>query len=369
MSNTNFFSLTVAKLVRETADAVTVHFEVPESLKATYQFTQGQYLTLRLMHNGKEQRRAYSICTSPTDNVLAVTVKRVANGIVSNYICNKLEVGHSLQVMPPQGNFFTPLSTEQRKDYYLFGAGSGITPLMSILKAIVEIEPTSTVHLLYGNRSEDSIIFKQELDDLTNRYAGQLTVDHILSQPKREKAGGLSGLFSKGKVSWEGKTGRIDATSVQKFLAEQPKRAQSAAYFICGPNSMIDTVEKTLQAAGVNKKDIHAERFNNEGAPIDPSVAATTVDGAKVKVTLRGKTTDIVVPKGEKILDVLIKQKLDPPYSCTSGACSTCIAKVSKGSVKMDACFALDEDEVEKGYILTCQAHPTASEVELSYDV
>jgi ring-1,2-phenylacetyl-CoA epoxidase subunit PaaE len=366
---TNFFSLTVSKITTETPDAVSISFTVPDSLKDTYQFQAGQYLTLRLMQNGKEQRRAYSICSSPVDNELTIAVKRVAKGFASNYLCDKLQVGHSLQVMPPQGTFTPPLSNEQRKDYYLFGAGSGITPLMSILKAILELEPMSKVHLLYGNRSEESIIFKQTLDTIAERYAGQAQIEHILSQPKKEKVGGLAGLFSKGKTTWTGKIGRIDKANVEKFLADNPQREKTAAYFICGPNTMIDAVKSVLEAKGVDKKAIHFEKFNNDGAAADPSVAASTVDGAKVKVTLRGKTTDIVVPKGEKILDVLIKQKLDPPYSCTSGACSTCIAKVAKGSIKMDACFALDDDEVEAGYVLTCQAHPTAAEVELSYDV
>jgi ring-1,2-phenylacetyl-CoA epoxidase subunit PaaE len=367
--NTNFFSLTVKKLVKETEDAVSVYFEVPESLKDSYQFTQGQYLTLKFMIGGKEQRRAYSICTSPLEGELAVSVKKVPKGVVSTHICERMQVGHSVQVMPPQGRFFTPLSNGQRKDYYLFGAGSGITPLMSILKTILEVEPLSRVHLLYGNRHEDSIIFKQELSNLQHQYEDQLVVEHILSQPKREKAAGLSGLFSKGKITWTGKVGRIDKTSVQSFINDNPRRSNQAEYFICGPNNMIDTVTNALGELGLNEKNIHAERFNNESSEIDPSVSAATVDGAKVTVTLRGKTTTTAVPKGQKVLDVLIKQKLDPPYSCTSGACSTCLAKVTKGSVKMDACFALDDDEIEAGYVLTCQSHPTTAEVELTYDV
>ncbi|MBL7817313.1 MAG: ferredoxin--NADP reductase [Saprospiraceae bacterium] len=367
--DTNFYSLTVKKIVRETADAVSLYFDVPASLTEKFHFVQGQYLTFKFMLGGNEQRRAYSICTSPMEGELAVTVKKVPKGLVSTQLCDKTEVGHAIQVMPPSGRFFTPLSSDARKDYYLFGAGSGITPLMSILKTILEKEPMSKVNLLYSNRNEDSIIFKQELSNLQHKYEEQLIVEHILSQPKREKSGGLSGLFSKGKTTWTGKVGRIAKAQVEAFLNENPMRSKTAEYFVCGPSGMIDAVEAALVAQNIDKKHIHIEHFNNVSSDADPSVAAATVDGAAVKATLNGKTHSFTVPKGQKILDVMIKQKLDPPYSCTSGACSTCMAKVSKGTVKMDACFALDDDEVASGYVLTCQAHPTSPEVELTFDV
>ena len=205
MSN-NFFSLPVKKIKRETIDAVSITFDVPDSLKDKYAFTQGQYLTIKTMLGGKEQRRAYSICASPLDGDLTIAVKKVEKGVVSTFLCDRLQEGHSLQVATPDGRFHTPLSIEQRKDYFLFGAGSGITPLMSILKTIIETEPTSKVHLLYGNRNEDQIIFNNELAELSQKYAGQLTVEHILSQPKREKGG----FFSKGKITW---TGKVDGRS------------------------------------------------------------------------------------------------------------------------------------------------------------
>jgi ring-1,2-phenylacetyl-CoA epoxidase subunit PaaE len=363
MSN-NFFSLPVKKIQRETIDAVSITFDVPDSLKDKYAFTQGQYLTLKTMLGGKEQRRAYSICASPLDGDLTIAVKKVEKGVVSTFLCDRLQEGHSLQVATPDGRFHTPLSVEQRKDYYLFGAGSGITPLMSILKTIIETEPTSRVHLLYGNRNEDQIIFNNQLAELSRKYAGQLTVEHILSQPKREKGG----FFSKGKITWTGTVGRIDKSAVEKFLADNPMTTKEGIYFICGPNAMMTSVESVLKARGVDKKHIHAEHFNNEGAATDPSVSAASVDGAKVTVTFMKKTDTVIVPKGEKILDILLKNKIDAPYSCTSGACSTCMAKVSVGTTKMDACFALDEDEVAAGYILTCQAHPTSAEVVLTFD-
>ena len=367
--NTSFFNLNVKKVVQETDDAVSVYFDVPESAKEAFKFVQGQHLTLKFMIGGEDVRRAYSICTSPLEGELAVTVKQVPKGLISTHICEKVKQGETIAVMPPSGRFFTPLSKEARKDYYFFGAGSGITPLMSILKTILEAEPMSKINLLFSNRNEDSIIFKQELSNLQHKYEEQLVVEHILSQPKKEKAGGLSGLFSKGKSSWTGKNGRINEAQVKAFLEENPMRTKTAEYFICGPTGMIDVTENALKSINIDKKHVHIEHFNNIGIAPDPSVSAVTVDGAAVTVTLNGKTHNIAVPKGQKILDVMIKQKLDPPYSCTSGACSTCMAKVTKGSVKMDACFALDDDEVEAGYVLTCQAHPTTSEVELTFDV
>ena len=366
MSKT-FHKLKVHEVVKETEDAVSLFFEVPETLRDEFVYTQGQHLTLRFFLKGKEARRAYSMCSSPLEPHLAVTVKRVKGGLVSNYINDHVKAGDEIEVLPPEGRFFTPLDPDQRKTYYLFGAGSGITPLFSILKTILEQEPQSTVFLLYGNRSEETILFREQLAQLAQRYKGQLFVEHTLSNPRREKGKGLAGLFSKGTLSWEGRTGRIDDKMVAAFLAENTLRSREAVYFVCGPGNMIEAVEKSLQKQGIDKKLIHTEHFTSNLPADAPRIQGQ--DGAHVSVTLNSQHIEISVPAGKTILHALIDNKYDPPYSCTSGACSTCMAKVLSGSVKMDACYALDDDEVAQGYILTCQSHPTSTEVKISYDV
>lgn len=366
MSDTQFYPLVVSRVNAETADTVTLFFDVPQDLSETFAYTQGQYLTLRFTIKGKEERRAYSMSSSPTEQALAVTVKRLPGGKVSNHINDNVKAGQTVEVMPPQGRFFTSLDAENRKTYYLFGAGSGITPLMSILKTVVEDEPKSTVHLLYGSRHDDGIIFQSELDALTRRFAGQLTVEHIVSQPKVEKGG----WFKKGTTNWTGRTGRINAVAVDRFLDEHPTTHGDAVYFICGPGAMIDTVEAAITARGADSKAIHTERFVSAAeVAADKAAAPKSNASGQVMVTMRGERFALDVPAGKTILEAMLGAKRDAPYSCMAGACSTCMAKVTQGSVKMDVCYALDDDEVASGYILACQAHPDSDDLELTFDV
>ncbi|MEM1326998.1 MAG: ferredoxin--NADP reductase [Bacteroidota bacterium] len=368
MSNHQFYSLTVQSITPETDKAVTVAFDVPQDLQSNFQYKAGQYLTLKLDVNGQEARRSYSMCSSPIEETLAVTVKEVQNGLVSTYLNRQLKVGDTIEVMPPDGRFLVKPDAATGKSYYLFGAGSGITPLMSMIKTILEEEPKSHVFLLYGNRNEDSIIFDESLKQLAQKYKGQLTIEHILSQPNRAKSKGLSGLFSKGKITWTGKVGRIDASGIKEFLAKNEKRHQTAVYYICGPGAMIESTKRTLEnASNVDSNNIYVEYFT---APEEEGSAEVTgASGAVVTAHLNGETVQVAVPEDKTILDVLVKEGYDPPYSCTSGACSTCLAKVTKGKVKMDVYYAIDDDEVAEGFVLTCQAHPTTKEVELTFDV
>lgn len=365
-SQQTFHPLQVKEVRPETAEAVTLVFDIPETLRETFTYQAGQYLTLRVTVKGKEARRAYSMSSAPLQKEVAITVKRVKNGLVSNYLNDQVKAGDTLDVMPPNGRFTLVLNPDQRVDYYLFGAGSGITPLISIARTILEEEPKSAVHLLYGSRQEETILFREALAEMERRYEGQFAVVHTLSQPKREKAKGLGGLFSKGQTTWEGKIGRIDARMAETFLNEYPNKAASAVYMLCGPGGMIESVEGILQKRGVGKNQIHVEYFANDGA--SEAKAGGSVQAAQVRVSLNGKVHEVQVPLGKTILDVLVEQKLNPPYSCSSGACSTCMSKVISGSMQMDVCHALDEDEIAKGYVLTCQARPTSPEVELVFE-
>jgi ring-1,2-phenylacetyl-CoA epoxidase subunit PaaE len=304
--------------------------------------------------------------SSPTEGVCTISVKRVANGLVSNHIYNSLKIGDLVEVMPPQGRFTPPLSIGQSKTYFLFGAGSGITPLFSILKSILEEEPMSQIKLLYGNRNEDSIIFKSELDFLERKYKGQIEVEHILSQPKIEKKG--SWLFGKKTTSWTGKIGRCDAKVVSAFLGANPITTKDGAeYFICGPESMMMTIENVLKTRNVEQKRIHVEHFLS-ASNTNNANNVSKGEGARLTVHLNGKRLDFQMEAGKTVLDTLVAHKVDVPYSCTAGACSTCMAKITKGEGKMGACFSLDPEEIAEGYVLTCQLRPTTETLEITYD-
>ena len=243
---------------------------------------------------------------------------------------------------------------------------------MSILRTVLESEPMSAVYLLYGSRNEESIIFRDELDRLSERYAGQLHVEHVLSQPKKsEGSGGLFSMFKKSTTNWKGRTGRIDGRTTTSFLDENMPHGpeHDCLYFICGPGSLADTVKATLLGRGIPDKQVYAEHFLNSGhVPGENLEHASTAGGARLVVHLKGRRFETTVPNGATILDVLVKEKHDVPYSCTAGACSTCMAKVLQGKVKMDVCYALDDEEVKAGYVLTCQSHCETDVVEVSYD-
>jgi ring-1,2-phenylacetyl-CoA epoxidase subunit PaaE len=370
MSTDGFYNLPVAEVRRETPDTLSVCFEVPENLKSTFQYKAGQYLTLRAEIGGEEVRRAYSMSSAPNEQQLCVTVKRVQGGRMSNFLHDTLKAGDTLEVLAPEGRFVLNPAVDNRASYYLIGAGSGITPLFSILKTVLEEEPQSEVHLLYGSRSEEHIIFREELDKLARRYEGQLRVVHVLSQPSREKSGGLTGLFGKSKTRWSGFQGRIDGKILSEFLQAQPARNKTSVYYLCGPGTMIEICEATLLHLGADKKSVHREFFTAPDAASAGSNGSPETAGVATafEATLNGQTHQVSLKPGQTLLDAMLALGLNAPYSCTSGACSTCMAKVLEGSVRMDACFALDEEELEDGYILSCQSHPSSATLRISFD-
>jgi ring-1,2-phenylacetyl-CoA epoxidase subunit PaaE len=360
-----FYPLSVAKVVNETSEAFSIFFENPGIEE--FHYKPGQYLILETTIEGKPFRRAFSLSTSPfLDKELAVTIKCIENGKVSNYLHKNLNAGNKINVMPPQGNFTIEPDPELKRHYVLFGGGSGITPLFSILRSVLHKEPKSTVTLLYANRDENSIIFREKLKELENLH-DNFKLIHSLDQPP-EKWNGLSGMLNPEKVS------HFLENEAQTDVNDQ------ALYFICGPAGMMEMIKKTLKNKGVDDQSILQEHFTASLPEIDKKTAATmpaeTNNGgsnkrpekAKVTVILDGETHQIEVGPKETILEAAIDAGIDPPFACQEGICTTCQAKLHKGRVHMDEDEGLTDEEIEEGYVLTCQSHPLTDEVKVEYE-
>lgn len=352
-----FHTLKVKDIRRETADAVSVAFDIPAQIQPEFQFKQGQYITLKLTVNGEEIRRSYSICTSPyNEKELRVAVKEVTDGRASTYINRTLKVGDSMEVMTPMGSFYSVLSGNNKKQYVLFAGGSGITPMMSILKSVLYIEKQSTITLVYANRDEDSMIFKSEIEKISSEFSDRFKVVNTFDNPKNTVSDIEKGLLTADKV---------------KAISSTYNLANADEYFICGPGPLMENIKTALESLSVKKEKIHIEYFS---AVIDAvSKAETTVTGAPVNCELTviqyGYETNMKLnTNGHTILDAAIEAGVDAPFSCKGAVCCTCRAKVIEGKVKMDNNFALTEAEVEDGFILTCQAHPLTEKVVIDFD-
>ncbi|MFY7840001.1 MAG: 1,2-phenylacetyl-CoA epoxidase subunit PaaE [Lacibacter sp.] len=356
----HFHPLAVKEVKKETADCVSILFRVPEALQKTFQFTQGQSLTMRTIINGEEVRRTYSICSSPLEQELRVAVKKVTGGAFSIFANEQLQAGDVLEVMPPIGRFNTMLDAGNKKHYVAFAAGSGITPLLSIIKTTLAAEPQSSFTLVYGNRNRSSIIFFEELEGLKNKFIDRFNLIHILSREKTESDLNF-GRISKEKCS---------------LLFNRLLNIETAdEFFICGPEEMIFTVKEFLETKKVDEKKIHFELFTTPGQSKKYEVRSTKYeeDGPQSNITVRldGRSFDFTIPLNSDttILDAAMQQGADVPYACKGGVCCTCKARLLQGEVKMDVHWGLEQEEIEQGYILTCQSHPVSEKVVVDFDV
>lgn len=353
----HFSPLRIKEIRKETADCVSVVFDIPETLKSTFAFKQGQSLTLRTMINNEEIRRTYSICSSPLDNECRIAVKKVGGGLFSTFANEQLRKGDTLDVMQPVGKFYTELDAAQSKNYVAFAAGSGITPVLSLIKTTLATEPLSQFTLVYGNKNRGSIIFFEELEGLKNKYMERFTLLHILSREKTDSP-----------VSF----GRITADKL-KDLSRLVDYTSTDEFFVCGPEEMIFCVKDYLTETGIDKKKIHFELFTSPGQKKSIVNSQQTTDNgpkSQVSIKLDGRSFDfeLSLNSDTTILDAALKKGADLPYACKGGMCCTCKAKLLEGEVMMDVHWGLEEEEIEQGYILTCQSHPKTEKIVVDFD-
>lgn len=357
MSTPLFHDLTVRRIEPDTTEAVIVSFDVPEPLRATYAFTQGQYLTLRKTIDGEDLRRSYSICAGVDDGELRVGVRKVKGGVFSNWINQSLQPGDSIAVMAPQGRFFVPLEPQARRHHVGIAGGSGITPILSILKTVLAREPLSTASLIYGNRMLKSTMFKEELEDLKNRFLTRLSLHHVFSDEPTDAPLNM-GVMNRDKIA--------------DFLASVVPASGIDHVYICGPYQMNDEAEAALLAAGVPEDRIHIERFGiapQAGGAVVHQALPGDAEAATVVIVRDGLRREIRFQKDQpSILDAASAAGMEVPFSCTSGVCGTCRAKLVEGQVRMERNFALDKADLANGFVLTCQAHPITERVVLSFD-
>ena len=352
-----FHDLRVRRVETDTTEAVIVSFDVPPALREVFGFTQGQYLTLRKQIDGQDLRRSYSICAGVDDGELRVGVRKVKGGAFSNWINEQLQPGDTISVMAPQGRFFVPLDASARRHHVGIAGGSGITPILSIIKTVLAREPKSRFTLIYGNRTLRSTMFKEELEDLKNQHMARLVLHHVFSDEVADAP--LN-------------TGLMDRAKISGFLSSVLPAASIDQAYICGPFQMNDEAEAALLAAGVGEERIHIERFGlapQAGGAVMHQAQPGDADNARIVIIRDGMRREIAFRKNQpSILDAASAAGLEVPFSCTSGVCGTCRAKLVEGQVRMERNFALDKSEVAGGFVLTCQAHPLTDRVVLSFD-
>ncbi|GGB12184.1 1,2-phenylacetyl-CoA epoxidase subunit PaaE [Puia dinghuensis] len=359
-----FQKLIVEDIRRETADCVSVAFTIPPHLREAFRYHQGQNITVRMWMAGTEVRRSYSICSSPLDDELRIAVKQVAGGVFSTFANEQLQTGQELEVLPPTGKFYTELRAENQKHYLAFAAGSGITPVISLVKTTLAVEPQSHFTLVYGNRNRSSIIFREELEALKDRNMQRLALHHILSREQMDVP--LN-------------QGRINVSKCAELCPRLIDLSMMDEVFLCGPQEMIFTVRDWLQQQGVDNRKIHFELFHSvdsdaKGASgpkgqSKPEAWESTAAVSQVTVRLDGVSHSFPLSyDGDSVLNAALMEGVDLPFACKGGVCCTCRAKLIEGEVEMDVNYALEADELQAGYVLTCQSHPRTSTVVIDFD-
>jgi ring-1,2-phenylacetyl-CoA epoxidase subunit PaaE len=352
-----FFPLQVTKVAQETRDAIAVTFAVPAELKETFRFTQGQHLTLRTVINDEDVRRSYSICSAVQDDELRVAIKRCPGGAFSTWANDTLKAGAQIEVMPPMGHFNVPLSSEHRKQYLAFAAGSGVTPMLSIVKTTLKAEPHSSFTLVYGNRASSTVIFKEELAELKDQYLGRLNVVYVMSREQQDIE-----LFN----------GRITKEKCAEWFRHWIRLDDFDQAFICGPEEMMHQVSEALQEHGMPKEQIKIELFAAsipKHRHVPKQQGALETRQCEVTVVIDGNHASFTMDKDkESILDAGLRQGIDMRYSCKGGVCSTCRCKVVEGKVDMDVNYALEDYEIARGFVLSCQSFPVTDKVIVDFD-
>jgi ring-1,2-phenylacetyl-CoA epoxidase subunit PaaE len=352
----HFHKLRIKDIKKETQECVSIAFQIPEEVQKEFRFVQGQNITIRTFNDGEETRRSYSICSSPLENELRVAVKKVERGLFSTFANEQLKKGDELEVLPPTGTFFPKSIPTDRNDYVFFAAGSGITPIISIIKTILLTQQHSSVTLVYGNKNLQSIIFKEEIEALKDKYLRNFRVYYILSREKTEAD------FNYGRID-ESKCNHLSKLINFNIIDD---------FFICGPEKMIYTVKDFLCGWGIDPERIHFELFTTptrEHTKIYEAVEQTSEEGSEITVKIDGRSFDFNLDfNGKTILDAGLAQGADLPFACKGGVCCTCKAKLIEGEVEMEANYGLEKSEVKEGFILTCQSHPRSKKVVVDYD-